>query len=383
VKILGSIIFLLFSVSSFASEKYYLRANVNNPYPAEPDGCVGITWSTAVNESSPPPQCPALAGNPIDTSTGAKIQKETDIYSKGIGQINFERSYSNANKNSTQLWFNSYQKFLRVIDPQKIQWIREKSSPYTSKALACTNGWNQIKSKISESWAQGTTAQYINETCQIVRNNSIVRNLPILPNGPNVELYTKPGSIQLVREGGSIFNFGLSTNNQYRELNGERGQLTAITDSNPIAWRFKTNSGDIEDYNADGKLLSITASNGMRQELFYAATSELLSSVKDSTGRELVFAYTGNQISSVTVDGTTSYTYNASGLITQVTRLDNTIRIYHYEDTRFPTALTGITDERRARYYTQGRTTSSEHTSIANTFARRATKIEGQPTANI
>ena len=156
----------------------------------------------------------------------------------------------------------------------------------------------------------------------------------------------------------------------------------------------------------------------MKQELFYDANSGLLSRVKDSTGRELLFAYTGNQISSVTVDGnkTTSYTYNASGLITQVTRPDNTTRIYHYEDTRFPTALTGITDERGARYATwtydaQGRAISSEHaggaektlltfnadgsTTVTNALnkqtiyrfadiagARRVTKVEGQPTAN-
>lgn len=258
----------------------------------------------------------------------------------------------------------------------------------------------------------------MNDTCQVKRNNVTVRNIPILPDLNHLYIYLKPGSIQLVRENGSIFSFGLSTNDQYRELNGERGQLTAISDAAPIAWRFKANNGDIEDYNADGKLLSITAGNGMKQELFYDATSGLLSHVKDSTGRELVFAYAGNQISSVTVDGNkiTSYAYNPLGLITQVTRPDNTTRIYHYEDVRFPTALTGITDERGARYATwtydaQGRAISSEHaggaektllafnadgsTTVTNALnkqtiyrfddiagARRVTKVEGQPTAN-
>lgn len=366
--------------------------------------------------SNPNTQC--SVGNPVDTSTGAKIQKETDIYSRGINQVGFNRTYNNGNKSEGAHWFNPYQKSLRVITPEKIIIGGKKSSPYASKSQACTSGWNEIKSNITEGWAQGATSEYVNDTCQLKRNNAVVRNLPILPNVNNLHITLKPGSIQLVRENGSIFSFGLSTNDQYRELNGERGSLMAIADSAPIAWRFTTNGGDIEDYNADGKLLSITAKNGMKQELFYDATSGLLSRVKDSTGRELLFAYTGNQLSSVTVDGnkTTSYTYNALGLITQVTRPDNTTRIYHYEDTRFPTALTGITDERGARYATwtydaQGRAISSEHaggaektlltfnadgsTTVTNALnkqtiyrfddiagARRVTKVEGQPTTN-
>jgi YD repeat-containing protein len=392
------------------------RTGVCNSGYSLNENAMCVQYSAAVPQDSTPPQ--HCSGNPIDTSIGTKIQKEIDIDAHGIGQINFNRTYSNASKFAGVFWFNPYQKFLQVIDPQTVQWIREKSSPYTNKALACVSGWNEIKTKIIDNWAYGTTAQYINETCQILRNNVIVRNIPILPKGQSIVMYIKPGSIQLVRENGSIFSFGLSTNDQYHELNGERGQLTAMSNSAPIAWRFKTNSGDIEDYNADGKLLSITTSNGMRQELFYDVTSGLLSSVKDSTGRELLFSYTGNQISSVTVDGnkTTSYTYNALGLITQVTRPDNTTRIYHYEDTRFPTALTGITDERGARYATwvydaQGRAISSEHaggaektllafntdgsTTVTNALnkqtiyrfddiagARRVTKVEGQPTAN-
>jgi len=373
-------------------------------------------WVAGSHSGNPVPQ--HCSGNPIDTSTGAKIQKETDVYSRGINQVGFERTYNNGNKSEGAFWFNPYQKSLRIITPEKITIAGKKSSPYASKSQACTSGWNEIKSNITESWAQGTTSEYVNDTCQVKRNNKVVRNLPILPNVNHLHISLKPGSIQLVRENGGILSFGLSANDQYRELNGERGQLIAVGDSAPIAWRFKTNVGDIEDYSADGKLLSITASNGMKQELFYDATSELLTRVKDPTSRELLFAYSGNQISSVTVDGnkTTSYTYNALGLITQVTRPDNTTRIYHYEDTRFPTALTGITDERGARYATwaydvQGRAISSEHaggaektllafnadgsTTVTNALnkqtiyrfddiagARRVTKVEGQPTAN-
>ncbi|PUA30500.1 MAG: hypothetical protein B0W54_08445 [Cellvibrio sp. 79] len=348
--------------------------------------------------------------------TGAKIQKEIDITFQGIGQLGFERTYNNSNKSQGGSWFNSHQKSLRVLSSTKI--TRDKSSPYGSKSAACTSGWNELKAKITDAWALGTSAQYVGNTCQVVRNNVVVRNIPILPEGQNIEIHIKPGAIQLVRENGSILSFGLGAGDQYIELNGERGQLLAISNAAPVAWRYKAPNGDVENYNASGKLLSVTASNGMKQEFFYDATSGLLTRVKDSTNRELLFSYTGNQISSVTVDGnkTTSYTYNASGLITQVTRPDNATQIYHYEDARFPTALTGITDERNKRYATwtydaQGRAISSEHaggaektllsfnadgsTTVTNSLnkktiyrfddiagARRVVKVEGQPTAN-
>ncbi len=393
----------------------------NADYQCPPDtvnlnnGFCELRFVAAAPQDSPPTSCPV--GNPIDTSTGAKIQKESDINSRGFGQIGFDRTYSNSNKTIGGFWYNPYQKSLRIIDPQKIEIVRAKSSPYASKATACTSGFNDLKTKISDNWTQGSSAQYVNNTCQIVRNNKIIRNIPIVQSAQSTEIYFKPGAIQLIREDGGIFNFGLSTGDQYNELSGSRGQLIAVSDAAPVAWRYKASNGDIEDYNADGKLLSITASNGMKQELFYDVTSELLMRVKDLTNRELAFAYTGNQLSSITVDGnkTTSYTYNGQGLISKVIRPDNTERIYHYEDTRFPTFLTGITDERGKRYATwaydaQGRAISSEHAGVDKTTlvfnadgsttvtnplgkktvyrfddiagARRVVKVEGQPTAN-
>ncbi|PUA28411.1 MAG: hypothetical protein B0W54_18330 [Cellvibrio sp. 79] len=373
-------------------------------------------WVAVVPRDAPPISC--TVGNPVDPSSGAKIQQEIDVSSHGMNQVGFARNYSNTNKLVDGFWSGSHQKSLRIIDPKKTETIWEKSSPYADKATACTSGFSDLKTKISDSWTLGTSARYINNVCQIVRNNKVIRTIAILPNSNSIEVSLRPGAIQLVRENGSILNFGLGGNKQFVGVSGESGQLISVANAAPIAWRYKAPNGDVENYNASGKLLSITASNGMKQEFFYDATSGLLTRVKDSTNRELLFSYTGNQISSVTVDGnkTTSYTYNASGLITQVTRPDNTTRTYHYEDARFPSYLTGITDERGKRYATwtydaQGRAISSEHaggadktllsfntdgsTTVTNALnkqtiyrfddiagARRVVKVEGQPTAN-
>jgi YD repeat-containing protein len=134
-------------------------------------------------------------------------------------------------------------------------------------------------------------------------------------------------------------------------------------------------------------------------------------------GNRAVFNYSDNSLLSITFGArNVSYTYNENNMITGVQRANGERRKYHYEDTRFPTALTGITDERGARYATwtydaQGRAISSEHaggaektllafnadgsTTVTNALnkktiyrfddiagARRVTKVEGQPTTN-
>lgn len=60
------------------------------------------------------------------------------------------------------------------------------------------------------------------------------------------------------------------------------------------------------------------------------------------------------------------YGYDSANRLSVVTYPDGQVKTYHYEDTRFPNALTGITDENGNRYATwtydaQGRAITSEH----------------------
>jgi len=388
-----------------------------DPYPgvewhSQAQG-VPCTYKTAAAEEEAPPQ--VCAGNPIDAASGKKHQHETDIVSRGQGQIEFLRTYSQ----SLTPWRHNYQQSLVAIDSSQSTIQLKLSADYgTNKAMACSSGWSELQDNNPglRIFSSTSVPSANGETCEIIKNGKVVKQLPLISDKYYKKITLIPGLVRLERPDGSILVM-YQKGNIWHALGSDTGHVERLSDSAAV-WRFKTSSNDIEDYNADGKLLSITASNGMKQELFYDATSGLLSRVKDSTNRELLFAYAGNQISSVTVDSnkTTSYTYNSLGLITQVTRPDNTTRIYHYEDTRFPTALTGITDERGARYATwaydvQGRAISSEHaggaektllafnadgsTTVTNALnrqtiysfddiagARRVTKVEGQPTTN-
>jgi YD repeat-containing protein len=88
----------------------------------------------------------------------------------------------------------------------------------------------------------------------------------------------------------------------------------------------------------------------------------------------LAFGYNQEQIIvsviapsvSNTADAIVKYVYDNSARLQSAIYADTHFRRYHYEDARFPNALTGITDENGVRYATwsydaQGRAISSEH----------------------
>lgn len=134
--------------------------------------------------------------------------------------------------------------------------------------------------------------------------------------------------------------------------------------------------GSLETYTAAGQLLSISEPSGRTQTLAYDGSGRL-QSITDSHGRQLIFTHdSSDRIATVTnpAGSLIHYAYDALGNLATVTYPDDTpsdttddpVRTYHYEDSRFPHALTGITDENGDRYATwaydeQGRAILSEH----------------------
>lgn len=373
------------------------------------------TYSSADSETPAPPN--SCSGNPIENSSGAKIQIETDIESREQGQIEFQRFFNNTSPVLSNPWHFKYQKSITVLgSTMQSQPVKNISGSFASKADACVSGWNELKTKATNSWAASATARFVNNQCQLVKNNVVVKTIPILTQ-PFENLLMVEGPINISRDDGTSFLFQKTGTQSYVGLNAAPGILTQEF-TNGVKWRYVTASNEIEEYSPAGKLMSITYPNGVKQSMSYEAPNSMLSRVQDSTGHSLNFTYVNNQLASVTTDDnkTTSYTYNTLGLITDVKRPDNTHRLYHYEDSRFPSYLTGITDERGVRYATwqydaQGRAISSEHaggaektsltfnadgsTTVTNALnkqtiyrfddvagARRVVKVEGQPTAN-
>ncbi len=161
--------------------------------------------------------------------------------------------------------------------------------------------------------------------------------------------------------------------------------LTELFDasSNRIGWQHHTSNNQIEQYNAQGQITSITYLNGNKLTFDYALDQTsggddntlTLDKVTDASGHSIQFAYTGHLLTRIIdQDGLTyRYEYNSDNHLNKVIypddtpqdNTDNPSRIYHYEDTNHPALVTGITDETGQRtdtwiYDAQGRAISSE-----------------------
>ncbi len=134
-------------------------------------------------------------------------------------------------------------------------------------------------------------------------------------------------------------------------------------------WRLTLPDDSVETYAFGGQLMAITTREGRTTTLSYANNGTNVTRVTGPFGHVMSFAYDaqGHVSQVMSPDGTVyAYTYDASNNLTSVTYPDGTRKQYLYENTAFPNALTGITDELGVRfatyaYDTQGRAVSTQH----------------------
>ncbi|GAB58396.1 RHS repeat-associated core domain-containing protein [Rheinheimera nanhaiensis] len=112
-------------------------------------------------------------------------------------------------------------------------------------------------------------------------------------------------------------------------------------------WIFRKENNTYETYNAQGKLIKITYSkqpNGPGVTHTYTYTNGKVTSISHSNGRKLTVAWSGNRISNIKDNAGNQYSYSyTNGVLAKVSFPDASSKTYHYEDSRFPFALTGVT----------------------------------------
>ena len=232
-------------------------------------------------------------------------------------------------------------------------------------------------------------------------------------------------SVDVIRTDGKALTFIIDNGVWVSDLDIV-GMLTAAEDGqgNITGWTYKTENDQTETYDAQGRVLSVTERSGLSHTYSYQTDSITVTHTSgdalvyhlDSEGRVSGFTNPDNK--------NYQYSYDAEGRLASITfpdatptdTTDNPKRTYHYENTDFPHALTGITDENGNRYATwsydsEGRAISSEHsggvdkttltynadgtTTVTNPLGkqttyhfttihgvRKVTQVEGHPTAS-
>src|ERR1700682_6368690 len=162
------------------------------------------------------------------------------------------------------------------------------------------------------------------------------------------------GDYRWFRQSGGVWAGRADMPERLTQLTGGSGQTTG--------WQFKTASDELEAYDANGRLLSITNRAGLNQVMGYDAQARL-TSVTDSFGRQLVLGYnTSGQIATLTdpAGRQYAYAYNGAGDIQSIVYPDQSLKQYLYEYTDPNDArtalhlMTGIVDEHGNRYATYG-----------------------------
>jgi len=138
-------------------------------------------------------------------------------------------------------------------------------------------------------------------------------------------------------------------------------------------------NGSQEAYNASGQLTSLVTAQGKALSFVYSGGD--LSSIQDSEGKVLRFSYAdgpdGYRRITQVADPTgrvISAAYGSTGNLASLTWQDGKVRQFLYENSSFPWALTGVTDENNTRYATfgydsQGRAISTEYAGGVNRFS--------------
>jgi RHS repeat-associated protein len=173
-----------------------------------------------------------------------------------------------------------------------------------------------------------------------------------------------PDLLGAIKRPGGDIQFFDGAGAEIHNYSGAADRLQMLSGS---AWKLTRANGDVESYDGDGHLVSITTRAGVNQSLTYIG--DLLSNVTDSYGRQLQFAYDASgYLTGMTVPGglTFGYANDSRGLLQAVLYPDLQARTYIYDDPARVWLLTGIVDENLSRYSTYaydylGRAISTSH----------------------
>lgn len=330
--------------------------------------------------------CPPT-GNPVHAGTGNKYQEEVDYVGSGPFPLVWRRTYNATNLGPLRpsQWTSSYSPSITRIGGNRNAnptasvtrpdgriyrfTLPNQTSDPTQKLVGTWSAEPDVTDKLESLTANGDTFWGYG-LCQGHPSQGALAQCLV------TEGYC-PAGITLMSQKDPLHA-------SYQCFTGNGGAwlqlpLVGVVQVTLTGWKYTTSNGDLtEQFDAEGKLLSITNRAGLTQTLTYsdnttppeiAPVPGLLLRVTEPFGRHLDLAYDAQKRLVSMTDpggGVTAYAYDLHGEIASVIYPSGDARLYHYEDADRPWLLTGITDENGDRFATygydsQGRATFTEH----------------------
>ncbi|WP_434340781.1 hypothetical protein [Motilimonas cestriensis] len=298
-----------------------------------------------------PLQC--TAGNPVSISDGTKVQLEPPVY-QGAGAFPLSFQYQYNGLRSPEAKALQQQSISAAAD--KTGWVKYvQPAGYTGlvnpPALTqlAEDKVNGVRLGGFKSWSHNYQAQL------------------------TVLLDDAESRVSLQSAAFDSRQFIKQADGSYRSRNLTSDTLSRVVDEQGslVHWIYRSVDNQFEYYNAKGQLTRRVNKTGLSHYLEYD-NHDQLALVKDDAGNQLQFSFDdkGKLLTVITpTQETISYGYDQYANLETVTKVlgtKTTERRYHYEDTRHPYALTGITDENGVRYAAweydeQGRAITSKH----------------------
>lgn len=333
--------------------------------------------------------CEAQVGNPISFITGEKYLVQADYQGRGafpLAFVHFYNSHANRAYSGRSGWSvdpEVMQIALAANDTAVLNTYGDSGAQVVHyEPTVPVNEQKRYSALIdSPPYTDSNEDQYIGHV-QDKWKHSYDKLLVASFNYQSPDANDTPSNLQLHNPDGNVEYYVYDANNgRYQSRNGYSSYIKRLDNSHELApgWQVNKSSGEIEIYDLDGRFLRVSSPAGLSLQLLYDAAGSRLERVEDDFGRGLSFFYDdpGNPdkiTRFLDPDGNEYlYSYNSRGLLTRISypdqtsgsSSDNPNRVFHYEDSRFPDALTGITNENGERYTTYaydsyGRAVSTE-----------------------
>ena len=240
-------------------------------YAADSEFCT-LGYFASLEEEEIPEECDK-AGNPISPRNGNKFQIETDYKGLSASPIKFQRFYNSKYAPYSQIGKYWQHTFFRELSPIYSEPVKQYdaaspriSTKYASKAEACTSGWGELSAKAGPIPGSGVATPVLeNNSCHIYVDGKYWRSVTLFATQPTQETSTIIGW-KMQRPGGFLQRF-----------EGTSGVLTkspktkSSLEVTATGFKYTDANDNVEIYDQNGKLLSITDTRGNSQTLSYNA----------------------------------------------------------------------------------------------------------------